>query len=275
MPLYKEVQYIGPPRAYVADFPKYGITVHSTENDASARDEASYAKNRTDGTSSHYYVDKNGVIQSLNTNAGANHVASTYGNHNLIAYEFCGKASWSTAKWIDNIDFDAAAAQMARDCKTWNIPARRLSVSMLRNHERGICTHNDCRLALGGTDHTDPGNNFPMTLLIDKAAAILNGDDVSAKDVWTYDPGDPNNGGIRNPRQRHDSETNLTTQASFAVGDMWQLIYDLIDKMNALDALTAQRHTEILNAIATLTSGGATAEEVKRLVGQDLVDDNT
>lgn len=275
MPLYKEVQYIGPPRNYGNTATKYGITIHSTENTASARDEALYAKNRNDYVSSHYYVDKSGVIQSLNTNNSAFHAGATYPNTYLIAYEFCGRASWSTAKWIDNIDFDAAAAQMARDCKTWNISARHLSTSALRGHERGICTHNDCRIAFGGTDHTDPGNNFPLSLLIDKINDILNGDDVSAKDVWTYDPNDISQGGLKNPRQRHDSDTNPTTQYGFGLGDMWQGIYDAHDKIDAAAALAEKRHNEVMAAIALITGGGATAAEVKKLVGQDLLDDNS
>jgi hypothetical protein len=275
MPLYREIPYIGPPRSHTGNYPKYGITVHSTENDAPARNEALYAKNRTDGVSSHFYVDDGEIIQSLNTDYGAHHVGSTYGNRHLISYEFIGKASWSTSRWIDNIDFDAAAAQMARDCQRWNIPARRLSVSMLRNHERGICTHNDCRLALGGTDHTDPGSNFPMTLLIDKVAALLNGDDVSAKDVWTYDPNKLGEGGVANIPGRHDFPENVTVTPSYALHDAWRRISELQAENAALRALIEQRFNDVMTAIQNLTSGGATAAEVKKLVGEDLLDDNS
>lgn len=253
MPLYKEVQYIGPPYSYNhSTYPKYGITVHSTENDAAARNEALYAQNRRDGVSSHFYVDNTTIIQSLDTNYGAHHVGSTYGNRHLISYEFIGKASWSKTRWIDSIDFDAAAAQMARDCKTWNIPARRLSVDMLRNHERGICTHNDCRLALGGTDHTDPGSNFPMTLLIDKVAAILSGDDVEAKDVWAHAFASPAN------------DVDTARPAADWIKDAMGFGKKILTRLDAIEA-----------KIDAIQTGGATAEEVKKLVGEDLLDDNS
>lgn len=45
---------------------------------------------------------------------------------------------------------------------------------------------------------------------------------------------------IPNPKQRADSATNKTTQASFALGDMWQRVYDLRDAVAAQGkALTA------------------------------------
>lgn len=180
MPIYSGIPYIGPPRSYGGKYTKYFIVVHSTENTAPARNEASYAKNRTDGTSSHYYVDDTEIIQSLNTDYGANHVGSWQGNQRGISYEFVGRASWSRAKWLDSIDFEAAAAQMARDCQTWGIPVRRLSVAQLADMEKGITTHNDCRRAFGGTDHTDPGSNFPMDRLIE---LITGGDEMELQDI--------------------------------------------------------------------------------------------
>lgn len=183
MPRYSNLPYIGPPRSYSGQQTKYGITVHSTENvNASARDEAGYATRRTDGTSSHYYVDNTEVVQSLNTDYGANHAGSWWPNQHCVSYEFCGAASWSTSKWMSSINWEAAAKQIAVDCARWSIPADWLTVSELSGHQRGFNTHNDCRLAFGGTTHTDPGPNFPKSHLLTLVKGYLNGDDMPTAD---------------------------------------------------------------------------------------------
>lgn len=209
MPIYDDLTYIGPPNGVRSKATKYGITIHATANNASARDEATYAKRREDEVSSHYYVDNGGIIQSLNTDYGANHAGASWPNDHCIAYEFVGLNAWSTEQWIDRINFDAAAKQMARDCKRWNIPPRDLTVAQLRNHERGINTHNDCRLAFGGTTHTDPGGNFPLTYLINKVKGYLEGDQMTPEEYLKYDPNDATKGFV-NPTWRADHETNPT-----------------------------------------------------------------
>ena len=185
------MRYIGPPRSFGhTSYAKRGIVIHSTEGTGTAEGEARYAMRRTDGTSSHYYVDGKEVIQSLSVKFGANHVGSTYGNTQLISYEFCGRASWSTTKWMTSIDWKEAAAAIAANCKTYSIPARRGSVSQLRSHDKGIYTHNDCRLALGGTDHTDPGSAFPVKHLLTLVNEILTpeeDDDMTPKDMAQAD----------------------------------------------------------------------------------------
>lgn len=182
MPIYSDI-YSGPPRSYTGRATKHGITVHSTENtSASARDEANYAKNRTDGTSSHYYVDGREIIQSLNTDYGANHAGSWWPNQRCISYEFCGTVRWSRSTWLASIDWDAAAAAIARDCQRWGIPADWLTVGELADKRGGFNTHDDCRRAFGGTSHTDPGPNFPKDHLLSLVTEILNGDDMQLSD---------------------------------------------------------------------------------------------
>lgn len=203
MPVYDDLTYIGPPRSYTGQDPKYGVTVHSTENTgASARDEANYARRRTDGTSSHFYVDGGGIVQSLSTDYGANHAGSGWPNNHCIAYEFCGTVRWNRSTWMDRIDWEAAAAQIARDCKRWGIPTKWLTVGELADRHRGLNTHDDCRRAFGGTSHTDPGPNFPKDHLLARVRAHMDGDDDMptakeiADEIMTYriDKVDPDSG---------------------------------------------------------------------------------
>lgn len=305
MPLYDQVPYIGPPRSRRPQGTKYGITIHSTQNNASARDEANYAKSRTDFVSSHFYVDDKEIIQSLNTDYGANHAGASWPNDHCIAYEFCGLTSWSTSQWIDRINFDAAAQQMARDCKRWNIPARDMTVAQLRNHERGFNTHNDCRLAFGGTDHTDPGGNFPLSYLINKVKDYL-GDNVTPEELLKYDPNDPNKGFV-NPDWRHDSDTNKTIAVrtgwlftlneahsgnvnSHANGIKLDAVLAALEgldsdaviarvneiaaaesaRIDALEAAAITRDQAIMDLIVSTENGETDAREVVRLIGELL-----
>lgn len=142
------------------------IVIHNTSNNASDTNEASYAKRRTDGVSSHYYVDDNSIRQSLDTDWRAWHVGSTEGNSTGISYEITGSNGKSRQWWIDNVYWRGLAAQIRADMDVHGIAARTLTVSELRAGKSGIVTHNQCRLAWGDTTHTDPGPNFPMDYLL-------------------------------------------------------------------------------------------------------------
>lgn len=183
MAIYPEI-FDGPARNYTRDSAgrpkttrKRYITVHATANDASARAEASYAKRRTDGTSSHYYADDHEVVQSLDTDWRAHHVGSREGNDAGISWEFTGDTRWSRATWLEKIDWERAAAQIARDCREHHIDVAHLTVDQLRAGTlTGFHTHNQARLAWGHTTHTDPGTGFPMDHLLNLVRRALDHD---------------------------------------------------------------------------------------------------
>lgn len=188
MPIYQDLPYIGPPRWYGNyQTRKKLIVVHCTSNTASARGEAGYATRRSDSVSSHYYVDDDEIVQSLNTDLVAYHGGNAPSNTGGISYEFTGHVNWSRSYWLaDSDDIHGGARQMARDCRHWGIPPRWLTVEQLRAGWAGLTTHDDVRRAWGGT-HTDPGPGFPRDVLLREVQRVLNGDDVSAKDVWQTD----------------------------------------------------------------------------------------
>lgn len=174
MPIYPEI-YDGPPKGYGSTpYNKYYIAIHNTSNDATAKEEASYAKRRTDSVSSHYYMDKIQVIQSLNTDLSAWHAGSSIGNRRAIAYEITGTNGKSRAWWLANVAWDKLAASIARDCKRWGIKPRTLTDAQLKaGTETGIITHDQMRRVWGGTTHTDPGPGFPMDYLIQLVVQAL------------------------------------------------------------------------------------------------------
>lgn len=152
------------------------IVIHYTagaERSTSAEDGAAYDARRTDGTSTHYFVDRDSIIQCVRTSDRAN-AARHRGNRLGIQYELCGTQQ-TRAQWLDAASLPTlrnAARQVARDCKKYGIPVRRLSVAETRrawtefpNGPRGIVGHVDCTRAFpeDGGDHTDPGPEFPWT----------------------------------------------------------------------------------------------------------------
>jgi hypothetical protein len=152
------------------------IAIHNTSNNATADAEASYATRRTDSVSSHYYVDKIKIIQSLDTRLKAWHAGSSQGNTYAIAYEFVGTNDKSRTWWLQNVNWDAAAKIIASDMREWGIANRHITVAQMQaGNVTGIVTHDDMRRAWGGTTHDDPGPNFPMDHLINKISQYLSG----------------------------------------------------------------------------------------------------
>lgn len=176
--------YSGPPRHYgsTRTTKKY-IAIHNTANDATAEQEASYAKRREDSVSSHYYVDPDSILQSLDTAYRAYHAGSTIGNSQAIAYEITGTNGKSRSWWLANVAWPLLARQIAADCRAHNIEPRLLSVAEIKaGSKTGIITHDQMRQAWGGTTHTDPGPNFPLDYLLALVKAELEGDDMFTED---------------------------------------------------------------------------------------------
>lgn len=180
------------------------IVIHYTagaERSTSAEDGAVYDQHREDGTSTHYFVDRDSIVQCVRTRDRAN-AARHKGNRLGIQFELCGTAQ-NRAQWLDAASLPTlklAAEQVARDCRKYGIPVRRLTVAETRrawtdypNGPKGIVGHVDCTNAYpeDGGDHTDPGAQFPWDLFLDMVRAELNPqeDDVSfSSDEFTLTP---------------------------------------------------------------------------------------
>lgn len=166
------------------------LVIHDTEGSShaeSAEDGAAYDARRTDGTSTHYFVDNTSIVQCVRT-ADQAHAARTQGNRRGIQYELCARASFSRGDWLGAYGLPMlkrAAKQAARDCAKWGIPARKISAGQLAAGTKGIVGHADVTAAFpadNGT-HTDPGGNFPWDVFIDLIKDELNGDTVEQADI--------------------------------------------------------------------------------------------
>jgi N-acetyl-anhydromuramyl-L-alanine amidase AmpD len=158
------------------------IFIHTTEGSegrASAEDGAAYDARRTDGTSTHFFVDQDSTVQEVLTSDEA-HAARSHGNDVGIQIEVCGKAGQSVAQWADAASA-GAIEQCARLCvalrkkygKT-RFPLVNLTPAQLRAGQHGFAEHKDATLAWaadGGT-HEDPGPNFPWSKLFARIKQI-------------------------------------------------------------------------------------------------------
>jgi N-acetyl-anhydromuramyl-L-alanine amidase AmpD len=151
------------------------IIIHTTEGSEgpnSAENGAAYDTRRKDGTSTHFFVDSNSVVQCVRTDDEA-HTARAHGNDVGIQIEVCGKAGQSKTQWADV--FSAATIQnVAELCvvirKKYGrdrFPLVNLTPSQLRDGDNGFAEHYDATKAWPGDkgSHTDPGPNFPWSKL--------------------------------------------------------------------------------------------------------------
>ena len=81
------------------------------------------------------------------------------------------------------MSLDLIAPVIRADAAKYGIPLQRRTVAELKAWQPGITSHNDLRLAFGGTTHTDPGPNFPWDYFID----LLNQeDDMESPETRTH-----------------------------------------------------------------------------------------
>ena len=179
------------------------IVIHTTEGSAhgqSAEDGASYDQRRTDGTSTHYFVDSDSTIQCVRT-ADQAHTARAQGNRRGIQYELCGRTTLDWSGSYAQAMLRRAAKQAARDAEKWGIPVRKVSPAQVADGMKGFCGHVDITAAFpqdNGT-HTDPGARFPWSQFLDLVRAELEPEDdmlikkgESGEEVkfWQYVLGD-------------------------------------------------------------------------------------
>jgi len=115
--------------------------------------------------SAHYMVDPSEVWCGVQPPNVAWHVgsANTYQGQPSIGIEQTGyayKSDWYGPLALQQLDL--LVDLVASLCDRWGIPRTWLDVAALNRGESGISTHGLCSAAGIGTDHTDPGPNWPV-----------------------------------------------------------------------------------------------------------------
>lgn len=176
------------------------IVIHSTEgpmSDGNARALAAWfarsPANGGPGTSATDIFDPIDSVQMLPWNIIPYHVGPK-GNPKGTGSEHCGSVKLTKAQWLTDraksmLDKSARAKAAEARSRGWTLAqCRWLTVSEVARFVAGFCTHNDIRLALGGTTHSDPGPNFPYTWYMERVRFwFVNPNGVQEEDLTIMD----------------------------------------------------------------------------------------
>jgi hypothetical protein len=198
------------------------------------------------GVSPQHMTDPGETVDTLRPGIVGYHCGN--GNQQSVGLEVTGYAGWSKDQWLDPTAFAAVrldAKQGAAVAKHYGIPMRWLSLAQIRNGERGFCTHNDISLTLGGTNHWDPGPNFPYGIFMQMVQQFAGGWDGIKDDPKPVTPDAPGPGGA-------DPE-------EFTVGQF----EDIMARLDVIEKKTESKAQaqDIANRVAdTLSDGGAKSQ---------------
>ena len=175
--------------------PAHIRVIHSTEGPMSRGNARSLAGPNwfggpQAGTSAHDIFDPGEGVKMVPDNHIAWHVGPG-GNGFTRGSEHCAYTRYTTEQWLSpdgqemldrSARYNAAAAHRDGVLPRW------LSLTQLQNREPGFCTHNDIRLAFGGTTHSDPGPNFPYAWYMQRVQMYYDGlqnveDDLQPQDI--------------------------------------------------------------------------------------------
>lgn len=158
-----------------------GICIHTTESGKSATATARTAdavtsyQARSQTGSYHVMVGVDGKRIRQNTDDWITWSTGNQGNNILLHVCVVGNASQTRAEWLAQDRMLRGVASVVRYWSDrYRIPLRKVGVTGLP----GICGHVDTRV-WGGTDHTDPGPNFPY----DRVIALAKGDPSQEDDM--------------------------------------------------------------------------------------------
>lgn len=103
------------------------------------------------------------------------------GNSRSLNLCFTGYARFDRREWLSHEGMlKQGALEVRRWCDKYGIPRKKLSPSQVKADMSGICGHVDWTRGKLDGNHTDPGDHFPWDVFM----SLIEGEDMSAKDVW-------------------------------------------------------------------------------------------
>lgn len=173
------------------------IVLHTAEGARNAKSLGYYFQGNV-GASSHDGVDGSECIGYVNYDDTAWTVLNA--NSISVNLEICGFSRWTRAQWLstDTIDGVVNPRNMIRNAARWvkemsvltGIPIIKRSPSDIDTGKSGLIYHNDWSVSqIGQGDHSDPGPNFPLDVLLADIGGT--GDDELSwtEDLFGYETG--------------------------------------------------------------------------------------
>lgn len=174
--------WVGYPRSYTSGRarPPQFVVLHYTagsEGPTSAENGADYDKRRTDGTSTHYFVDSSGPALQEVPDGDRAHAALYRGNEIGIHIEICGTLQ-TRAQWLDPTSYATlvTTAALTREiCDRHGFQLKQLNSAQTRAayydsvKPTGITDHGRVTAAFpeDGGNHTDVGTEFPWDVFME------------------------------------------------------------------------------------------------------------
>lgn len=154
------------------------IYLHTSESPSSSTVEAvaRYQLSEQNG-SYHVLVDRTKMMWA-NTDDWFTWSNGNWGNQDGLHICFIGYAKATRAEWLAEEKkcgtLSRAAWVAAGWCAKYGLPPAFVDAAGLKAKRKGISTHNESRLAWGGTTHWDPGPGFPMDVFVDLVKNNMN-----------------------------------------------------------------------------------------------------
>lgn len=133
-----------------------------------------------EGLAPHGMTDPTQRVRACSTQRYSGHVGGR-ANPLVVGYEVAGRAGNSRAQWLDGgnqqraLESDAMLIAWDYVQDGWSrAEIRMLSGAQIKQNYnggpivRGLITHNDVSQFIGGTNHWDPGPNFPFDWFLDR-----------------------------------------------------------------------------------------------------------
>ena len=154
---------------------KQVIAIHSTE---SSKADGSLNWMRTQQSGSyHLLVDVNGDVYRMVPDHWRAWSALSIGNR--IGLHICavGWAKWSRDRWSKNEkQLESLSKYIGLWAKQYGFPVEVLSPADVKSGQRGICAHRDISDAFKESSNRDPGDNFPLSRVVQNAVKYSGAD---------------------------------------------------------------------------------------------------
>lgn len=156
------------------------LCVHTFEGrDLSAEAMARYQLSPAAGGSYHLVIDRDGNTARENDDNYIPWAAMYTGNRIAFHFSLAGRAAMTRDEWLARPkQLEKLAQILAAYGERYTLPLLFCDAIDVKAGHMGVCGHAEISEAFRESDHTDPGQNFPYDIVLDRARIIRNGGEL-------------------------------------------------------------------------------------------------